>query len=71
MEEQALIQLQEQYEQMLRLRKDSSLLTGYTLHTIAGDIHITNQQRALSMLDFIIKELKTEIKNETSSTLKK
>ena len=61
MDEQRLQQLNEQYEQMLRLRGDSSLLSGFTFNTVAGDIVIGNQHKATMLLDYYIKELQDEI----------
>ena len=46
----------------MNLRKDSSLVTGVTFNTLAGDIHISKKEIAVSLLDSIIKYLKDEIK---------
>lgn len=59
-----LQQLKEQHEQMIRLRNDSSLLRGFAFCTLAGDITIDNQHVASLLLDYYIKELRTEIKHE-------
>ena len=64
MEEPKSKQLHEQYEQMVRLRNDSSLLTGFTFNTLAGDISIDNRRRAVFLLDYYIKELFDEIIRE-------
>lgn len=57
-------QLKQQYEQMTRLRDDNSLLTGFTLNTLAGNIQIASKRKALLILDYYIKELQNEIKYE-------
>lgn len=46
---------------MMSLRKDNSLLTGITFNTFAGDIHISNKEIVLCMVDSMIKYLKDEI----------
>lgn len=62
MEETELHKLESLKEQMMNLRKDSSLVTGVTFNTLAGDIHISKKEIAVSLLDSIIKYLKDEIK---------
>lgn len=64
MDELRMKQLQEELSQMVRLRNDSSLLQGFSFNTVAGDIRISRQRTAISMLDYYIKELQTEIKDE-------
>ncbi len=59
-------ELQEQYQQMVKLRNDSSLLKGFTFHTVAGDVTIKSNLKAILMLDCYIRELKDEIINEGS-----
>lgn len=66
--------LQQQYEQMVRLRNDNSLLTGFSFNTVAGTVSIDNKHKATLMLDYYIKELKDEIiheKNEAYSAFEK
>lgn len=64
MDEQRLQQLNEQYEQMVRLRGDISLLSGFTFNTVAGDISIENPRKAAILLDYYIKELQDELIHE-------
>lgn len=49
--------LREHYEQIVRLRNDSSLISGFTINTLAGDIHIRDRRRALLLIDYYIKDL--------------
>lgn len=62
MEEEKLHQLKALQEQMKALRNDSSLLTGITFNTLAGNVHIAKKEIAISMVDSMIKYLKEEIK---------
>lgn len=64
MEATRIEQLQQQYEQMVRLRNDSTILTGFKFQTMAGDIRINNKRTVLLMLDYYIKELQDEIIHE-------
>lgn len=61
MHEKKLSVLKSMQEQMMSLRKDNSLLTGITFNTFAGDIHISNKEIVLCMVDSMIKYLKDEI----------
>ena len=53
--------LKERREQLIRLRNDSSLVTGVTFNTVAGDIIIENRETALSLIDFQISEIQKRI----------
>ena len=59
--EEKLQKLKSLQMQMITLRNDSSLLTGITFNTLAGDIHIEKKGTAISLLDCFIKDLKEEI----------
>ena len=48
-------------EQMLRLRNDSSIVSGVTFNTVAGDIRIDNRETALLMIDYLISDIQKQI----------
>lgn len=62
MAEERVQELKALQEQMVALRNDSSLLTGVTFTTLAGDIHIARKEVAVSLIDCLIKDIKDEIK---------
>lgn len=61
MNERRISILKEQREQLIRLRNDSSLVTGVTFNTVAGDIRVENRETALSLIDFQISEIQKQI----------
>ena len=61
MNEERISVLKEQREQLIRLRNDSSLVTGVTFNTVAGDIKFENKETALSLIDFQISEIQKQI----------
>lgn len=66
-----LNQLREQYSQMVRLRKNEKLVTGFTFNTIAGNIKFNDAKKAVLLLDHFIKELQQEIMYEEDNTAKR
>ena len=68
-----LNKLVEQREQLLRLRKDKSIMVGITFNTVAGDIKYENPQIAVLLLDYFISDIQKRItylmKDEKSSKI--
>ena len=61
MKEEKISELTHRRDQLLRLRNDSSLLTGITFNTVAGDIKIDNKETALLMTDYLISDIQKQI----------
>lgn len=61
MKEEKISELTQRRDQLLRLRNDSSLLTGITFNTVAGDIKIDNRETALLMTDYLISDIQKQI----------
>ena len=61
MKEEKIKELAEMRDQMVRLRNDSSLVTGVTFNTVAGDIRIGRQDTALLVIDYIISDIQKQI----------
>ena len=61
MEKEKITELTQRREQMLRLRNDSSLVSGVTFNTVAGDIRIDNKETALLMIDYLISDIQKQI----------
>ena len=61
MKEERIMELTQMREQMLRLRNDSSIVSGVTFNTVAGDIRIDNRETALLMIDYLISDIQKQI----------
>lgn len=53
--------LTEQRDQLLKLRSDSSLVVGFSFHTIVGDIRFDRKETALLLMDYLISDIQKQI----------
>lgn len=51
----------QQRDQMLRLRNDSSIITGITFNTVAGDVTLAKKETALLLIDYLISDIQKQI----------
>ena len=61
MKEEKIQALAQMRDQMSKLRNDSSLVTGVTFNTVAGDIRLDRQETALLLIDYLISDIQKQI----------